>query len=136
MGVGGFAALSERRFHFWSHTRDPAGGIRGEEKSAFIFSSFGYMDFILKGLIQTYRNAISGDTVTYTATSGEGVEYWQYTHDLLNWLTEVSKNGTVVPDYEYSPDGLRQVERGSKGNVIRLCCKKSGNDVDSISAPT
>ena len=69
---------------------------------------------------------INGDTVTYTATSGEGVEYWQYTYDLLKRLTEVSKNGTVVSDYEYSPDGLRQVKQGSKGNVIRLYCKKTG----------
>ncbi len=60
---------------------------------------------------------INGDTVTYTATSGEGVEYWQYTYDLLNRLTEVSKNGTVVSEYEYSPDGLREVKRGSSGTV-------------------
>ena len=30
----------ERRFLFGRSKRDPAGGIRGEEKSAFIFSSF------------------------------------------------------------------------------------------------
>ncbi len=35
----------------------------------------------------------------------------------MNRLTEVSKNGTVVSDYEYSPDGLRQVKRGSKGTI-------------------
>ena len=35
----------------------------------------------------------------------------------MNRLTEVSSNGTVVSTYEYSPDGLRQVKRGSKGTI-------------------
>ncbi len=46
--------------------------------------------------------------MTFT-TTGEGVEYWQYRYDLLNRLVEVKKNGTIVAEYGYSPDGLRQV---------------------------
>ncbi len=56
---------------------------------------------------------INKDTVTFTATIGEGVEYWEYTYDLLNRLTEVAKNGTVVADYGYSPEGLREVKRSA-----------------------
>ncbi len=52
---------------------------------------------------------ITDDSVTFTKTSGEGVEYWQYTYDLLNRLISVSKNGNIVATYKYSPDGLRQV---------------------------
>ena len=56
---------------------------------------------------------INKDTVTFTATSGEGVEYWEYTYDLLDRLTGVAKNGTVVADYGYSPEGLREVKRSA-----------------------
>ena len=56
---------------------------------------------------------INKDTVTFTATSGEGVEYWEYTYDLLDRLTGVAKNGTVVADYGYSPEGLREIKRSA-----------------------
>ena len=85
--------------------------LKTDGKYAFVYDEAG--NLVKKG----NQFNINGDTVTYTATSGEGVEYWQYTYDLLNRLTEVSKNGTVVSDYEYSPDGLRQVKRGSKGTI-------------------
>ncbi len=85
--------------------------LKTDGKFAFVYDEAG--NLVKKG--NTFK--ISGDTVTYTATSGDGVEYWQYTYDLLNRLTEVSKNGTVVADYEYSPDGLRQVKRGSTGTI-------------------
>ncbi len=60
---------------------------------------------------------VNGDNISFIATSGDGVEYWQYRYDLLNRLIAVTKNGTIVSDYEYSPDGLREVKRGSSGTV-------------------
>jgi RHS repeat-associated protein len=39
------------------------------------------------------------------------VEYWTYKYDLLNRLTEVRKNGTIVGEYGYDPEGLRVVKR-------------------------
>ena len=85
--------------------------LKTDGKFAFVYDEAG--NLVKKG--NTFK--ISGDTVTYTATSGDGVEYWQYTYDLLNRLTKVSKNGTVISDYEYSPDGLREVKRGSSGTI-------------------
>ncbi|NLW47231.1 MAG: hypothetical protein GXY86_07840, partial [Firmicutes bacterium] len=55
---------------------------------------------------------ISGDTVTFTETSGEGVEYWEYKYDLLNRLIEVTKNGNIeVAKYAYDPEGFRVVKK-------------------------
>ncbi len=85
--------------------------LKTDGKFAFVYDEAG--NLVKKG----NKFNINGDTVTFTATSGDGVEYWQYTYDLLNRLTEVSKNGTVVADYEYSPDGLREVKRGSGGTI-------------------
>jgi RHS repeat-associated protein len=53
---------------------------------------------------------INGDTVTFT-TSGDEVEYWKYKYDLLNRLIAVTKNGTLVAEYEYDPEGLRVVKK-------------------------
>jgi RHS repeat-associated protein len=53
----------------------------------------------------------AGDNVTFTQTSGDGVEYWKYTYDLLNRITEVKKNGSVVAEYGYDPEGLRIIKR-------------------------
>ena len=41
------------------------------------------------------------------------MEYWHYRYDLLNRLIEVKKNGTIVAEYGYSPDGLREVKRAN-----------------------
>ena len=62
---------------------------------------------------------ISGDTVTYTATSGEGVEYWQYTYDLLNRLTQVKKNSTLMAGYGYDPEGLWVVKKVYQNGVLK-----------------
>ena len=85
--------------------------LKTDGKYAFVYDDAG--NLVTKG----NRFNINGDTVSFTATTGEGVEYWQYTYNLLNRLTEVSKNGAVVANYEYSPDGLRQVKRGSGGAI-------------------
>jgi RHS repeat-associated protein len=79
--------------------------LKTDGKFAFKYDNAG--NLTVKG--NTYT--INGDNVTFTKTSGEGVEYWQYRYDLLNRLVEVKKNGTVVAEYGYSPDGLRQVKR-------------------------
>ncbi len=85
--------------------------LKTDGKYAFVYDEAG--NLVTKG----NRFNINGDTVNFTATTGEGVEYWQYRYNLLNRLTEVKKNGAVVADYEYSPDGLRQVKRGGKGTI-------------------
>jgi RHS repeat-associated protein len=85
--------------------------LKTDGKYAFVYDEAGNM--VKKG--NTY--SISSDIVTFTKTSGDGVEYWQYTYDLLNRLIEVTKNGTVVSNYKYSPDGLREVKRGSSGTI-------------------
>ena len=85
--------------------------LKTDGKFAFVYDEAG--NLVKKG----NKFNINGETVTFTATSGDGVEYWQYTYDLLNRLIEVSKNGTVAADYEYSPDGLREVKRGSGGTI-------------------
>jgi RHS repeat-associated protein len=41
----------------------------------------------------------------------EPAEIWDYTYDLLNRLVEVKKNGTLVSEYGYDPEGLRVVKR-------------------------
>jgi RHS repeat-associated protein len=85
--------------------------LKTDGKFAFVYDDAG--NLVKKG--NSFK--INGDDVTFTATSGDGVEYWQYTYDLLNRLTTVTKNGTSVSEYEYSPDGLREVKRGSSGTI-------------------
>ena len=58
---------------------------------------------------------INGDEVAFT-TAGEGVEYWRYKYDLLNRLIKVTKNGILVSEYAYDPEGLRVVKR-AKGET-------------------
>ena len=49
--------------------------------------------------------------------SGDGVEYWQYSYDLLNQLVQVQKNGQAVASYIYDPNGFRVEKTGSKGKI-------------------
>jgi RHS repeat-associated protein len=83
--------------------------LKTDGKFAFKYDAAG--NLTEKG--NTYT--ISGDKVTFTATSGDEVEYWQYKYDLLNRLIEVDENMASVPKatYGYSPDGLRQVKTAS-----------------------
>jgi RHS repeat-associated protein len=53
---------------------------------------------------------IDGESVEFTE-SGVGVEYWLYEYDLLNRLIRVKKNGNIVAEYGYDPEGLRVVKR-------------------------
>ena len=89
--------------------------LKTNGKFAYQYDNAG--NLIAKG--NTYT--INGDVVTFT-TSGAGVEYWQYTYDLLNRLTEVDQNGATVAQYGYDPDGLRVIKRvftsGSQTDTI------------------
>jgi YD repeat-containing protein len=78
--------------------------LKTDGKYAFTYDAAGNM--VEKG--NTF--AIDGDTVAFT-TSGDDVEYWQYKYDLLNRLLAVTKNGTLVAEYAYDPDGLRVVKK-------------------------
>ena len=49
--------------------------------------------------------------------SGDGIEYWQYSYDLLNQLVQVQKNGQVIASYIYDPTGFRVEKVGSKGKI-------------------
>jgi RHS repeat-associated protein len=49
---------------------------------------------------------LSGEAVSFT-TDGKGVEYWEYTYNLRNQLTQVHKNGHLVATYAYDGLGLR-----------------------------
>jgi RHS repeat-associated protein len=42
---------------------------------------------------------------------GESAEIWDYKYDLLNRLVEVKKNGTLISEYGYDPEGLRVVKK-------------------------
>ncbi|NLY74415.1 MAG: hypothetical protein GX075_03840 [Firmicutes bacterium] len=79
--------------------------LKTDGKYAFAYDNAGNM--IQKG--NTF--VISGDTVTFTETSGEGVEYWEYKYDLLNRLVEVKKNESKVAEYQYDPEGFRVVAK-------------------------
>jgi RHS repeat-associated protein len=78
--------------------------LKTDGKNAFEYDAAG--NLVKKG----NRFTIYGDNVTFT-TSGEGVEYCTYKYDLLNRLTEVRKNGTIVGEYGYDPVGLRVVKK-------------------------
>jgi RHS repeat-associated protein len=84
--------------------------LKTDGKFAFAYDEAG--NLVKKG----NKFTISGDRVTFTQTAGEGVEYWQYTYDLLNQLVSVTKNGAVVSEYAYNPEGLRVVKR-AKGET-------------------
>ena len=85
--------------------------LKTDGKYAFTYDKAGNM--VKKG--NTF--VISGDTVTFTKTSGEGVEYWEYQYDLLNRLIKVTKNGKIISEYAYDPEGFRVVKK-AKGQTI------------------
>ncbi len=80
--------------------------LKTDGRYAFAYDNAGNM--VKKGNAYT----INGDTVTF-ATNGEGVEYWEYRYDLLDRLIRVTKNGTIVSEYGYDPEGLRVVKKAN-----------------------
>ncbi|NLY75935.1 MAG: hypothetical protein GX075_11645 [Firmicutes bacterium] len=84
--------------------------LKTDGKYAFVYDDAGNM--IKKG----NKYEISGDTVTFTKTSGEDVEYWEYQYDLLNRLIKVTKNGKIISEYAYDPEGFRVVKK-AKGEI-------------------
>ncbi len=53
------------------------------------------------------RYSIEGNTVIFTETEGEGVEYYEYQYNLQNRLSKVKKNGEVAAEFLYDADGMR-----------------------------
>src|SRR5690606_34582302 len=59
---------------------------------------------------------------SFTMT-GDGIElkeegeYWEYRYDLLNRLTEVKKNGSIVARYWYDETGLRIKKESGDGTI-------------------
>jgi RHS repeat-associated protein len=95
----------------WSWYYTNSDRLKTDGKFAFKYDEAG--NLTEKG----NKYSISGDEVNFTATSGEGVEYWDYGYDLLNRLVGVKKNGTLVSEYGYDPEGLRVVKR-ARGETI------------------
>jgi RHS repeat-associated protein len=61
--------------------------------------------------------AIGNGQVAFTRKSGDGVEYWKYTYDVLNRLIRVEKNEEVAGEYGYDPDGLRVWKRAGGATI-------------------
>lgn len=53
------------------------------------------------------RYSKEGNTVTFTETKGEGVEYYEYEYNLQNRLSKVWKNGELAAEFIYDADGMR-----------------------------
>ena len=83
--------------------------LKTDGRYAFAYDNAG--NVVKKG--NTFK--ISEDMVDFTPR-GEGVEYWEYKYDLLNRLINVTKNGTIVSEYAYDPEGLRVVKK-AKGET-------------------
>jgi RHS repeat-associated protein len=80
--------------------------LKTDGKYAFTYDNAGN----LVGKCNKYT--IDGDNVTFNTTA-EGVEYWQYRYDLMNRLVAVKRNGPVIAEYAYDPNGLRVVKRAN-----------------------
>ena len=78
--------------------------LKTDGKYAYAYDAAG--NLVKKGNTFT----ISGETVNFVI-SGEEVEYWEYEYDLLNRLIAVRKNGAVVAEYGYDPEGFRVIRR-------------------------
>ncbi|MCG8516061.1 MAG: RHS repeat-associated core domain-containing protein [Halanaerobiales bacterium] len=71
-------------------------------------SSYGYVYDLAGNLIKKgNRYSIRNNTVTFTATEGEGVEYYAYEYNLQNRLARVKKNGEIVAEFRYDAEGMR-----------------------------
>jgi RHS repeat-associated protein len=69
-------------------------------KYAFVYDDDG--NLIKKG----NKFTLAGEEVSFT-TEGKGVEYWEYSYNLRNQLSQVRKNGQLVATYAYDGLGLR-----------------------------
>ncbi|AZR72261.1 hypothetical protein BBF96_01915 [Anoxybacter fermentans] len=79
------------------------------ERMAYKYDKAG--NLIAKG--NTYT--LSGDDVTYTATSGKRTVYWEYKYNSRNRLSEVWKNEEEIASYGYDYSGKRlKVVEGDK----------------------
>jgi len=56
-------------------------------------------------------NLITKEKIKHTSYEPE--EKWEYTYDLLNRLIKVVKNGSLVAEYGYDPEGFRVVKKAS-----------------------
>jgi YD repeat-containing protein len=61
----------------------------------------------------TYHYDNAGNLISKVKdlADGETAENWAYGYDLLNRLIKVTKNGTIVAEYGYDPEGFRVVKR-------------------------
>jgi RHS repeat-associated protein len=84
----------------------------------FTDEEYGYVYDDAGNLIQKGNQfSVTNDTISFTATEGPGVEYWEYGYDLLNRLTEVRKNNKTVAQYDYDPEGFRVMKSVPNGEI-------------------
>ena len=78
--------------------------VMTDGKFAYVYDVVG--NLIKKGNSYTIAN----NQVTFTATSGSSVEYWEYDYDLLNRMVAVRKNTAETARYGYDSTGIRVVK--------------------------
>jgi YD repeat-containing protein len=92
-------AYAESRTYLYYASSDR---LKTDGRFAYVYDNNG--NLVQKG----NRFAIAGDVVSFTATFGDGVEYWEYDYDLRNRLVAVRKSGLAESDlieikYTYDP---------------------------------
>ncbi len=99
----------------WIYTYDEAGNIV-EKGNTVKINSTPYSVKSEEAVNYLGTVNISIGSVAFVKT-GDEVEYWKYTYDLLNRLVKVEKNNVEKAQYTYDPDGYRTIKR-IDGNTI------------------
>ena len=92
----------EYKYHYYQGTnRLKYFTINGKNALAYIYDDAG--NLIKKG----NKYSIEGETVTFTKTKGQSVEYYEYKYNLQNRLSTVKKNEEVIAEFQYDANGMR-----------------------------
>ncbi|TDX53272.1 RHS repeat-associated core domain-containing protein [Orenia marismortui] len=97
--------------------------VDGKDKYAYVYDNAG--NLIKKG----NKYSIEGEVVTFTETSGDSVEYWEYQYNLQNRLAKVYKNEELIAEFSYDADDkrIKTIEHTHDGSI------KKTNFVYSVS---
>ncbi len=99
----------------WIYTYDEAGNIV-EKGNTVEINATPYSVKTEEAYNYLASIASSIRSIAYVK-AGENVEYWKYFYDLLNRLVKVEKNGIIIAEYTYDPNGYRTTKRVN-GNTI------------------
>jgi RHS repeat-associated protein len=100
-------ALRENKYYYYPDSNR----LFTDEEYGYVYDEAGNLK--QKG----NKFAVDNDTISFTATEGAGVEYWEYDYDLMNRLIEVRRNNKTVAQYGYDPEGYRVVKTTSAGTT-------------------